>query len=86
MIQIDWDKAPKWANYHAFDEDRQGFWYGVKPKLLRGIGIWGLVSGIAQKSDLSPTFKNYQKSLTRRPGYSEKPNTHSTNRSEKPNS
>ena len=32
MPQIDWSKAPEWANYHAFDKDGVGFWYENLPQ------------------------------------------------------
>ncbi len=33
--EIDWSNAPKWANYHAFDEDGDGFWFKEKPKSIK---------------------------------------------------
>jgi hypothetical protein len=28
---IDWNNAPEWAKYHAFDKSKRGFWYEYVP-------------------------------------------------------
>ena len=25
---VSWDKAPHWADYHAYDKNGKGFWFG----------------------------------------------------------
>ncbi len=34
MIKIDWNDAPDWARYFAFDEDGQCGWYENEPRSL----------------------------------------------------
>jgi len=28
LYKVDWDKAPHWAEYHAFDKNGSGWWFG----------------------------------------------------------
>lgn len=30
-FEVDWESAPEWAIYHAFDADGTGYWYPKKP-------------------------------------------------------
>lgn len=39
---IDWSKAPEWANYHAFDADYEGAWFEKVPVQRRHFWeAWG---------------------------------------------
>ena len=28
FYKVNWDKAPHWAEYHAYDKNGKGFWFG----------------------------------------------------------
>jgi hypothetical protein len=28
FYKVNWDKAPHWAEYHAYDESGEGYWFG----------------------------------------------------------
>ena len=32
--QVDWSKAPDWADVHCFDRDRRGYWYGHRYNVM----------------------------------------------------
>jgi hypothetical protein len=81
MIEINWSKAPDWAQWWAMEKDNLCYFYQFEPKILGNDDGW-----TAQKTDwqLDTNWENYnlsgidwRESLTRRPGHSEKPNTHS---------
>jgi hypothetical protein len=71
MLQIDWSKAPKWANYWAMDANGICFFFQFEPKILKKYDGW-----TAQKTDweLDTNSQSYnlsgidwRNSLTRRP-------------------
>ena len=71
MIQIDWDKAPEWANWWAMEKDNLCYFYQFEPKILGNDDGW-----TAQKTDwqLDTNSQSYnlseidwRNSLTRRP-------------------
>jgi len=87
MIEINWDKIPKEYNWVAVHRNGELTAFDVEPKPLRY--FWEAPNGNLR--DLYIEVYNlsgidWRETLTLRPGYSEKPNTHSGNRSEKPNS
>lgn len=40
MIKVDWNSAPEWAKYIAYDVDGRGFWYETKPELCSTKEYW----------------------------------------------
>jgi len=38
--EVDWSKAPRWANYWAMDDDGAAFWYEKKPTCVYKDGAW----------------------------------------------
>jgi len=89
MTQINWDKAPDWAKWWAMDVNGKCYFYEHKPYIDLGYNWWNCF-GNSWLDVYSETYKisgiDWRQTLTRRPAYSEKPNSHSGNRSEKPNS
>ena len=60
--QIDWSKAPEWANYHAFNDDGQGYWFEKQP--ISRSTFWSTNNRLLE----SPyKILSWKKSLTRRP-------------------
>jgi len=59
--QPDWNNAPEWAYYHAFDEDGEEYWYENKPIDLvlswetRG-GEWDIVKELTPRKDWRDTL------------------------------
>ena len=91
MIQINWDAIPEVYNWAAADAEGQLWAYQNEPRYSEAHGQWytppphiKLLPLLLREIDL--TGIDWRQTLTRRPAHSEKPNTHSGNCSEKPNS
>jgi hypothetical protein len=65
-MEIDWKRAPRWANYHTCDEDGCGYWYETKP-YTRG-GFWCAQGDIEWKQSeyTLPVGVDWRESLTKR--------------------
>jgi hypothetical protein len=66
---IDWSTAPRWANYHAFDNDGKGWWYASKPvRILVGWDVDRASDISCSPSGLwSTTHDQWRDSLVKRP-------------------
>lgn len=66
-IDVDWNEAPEWANYHAVDADGEAWWYENEPRLL--MSCWSEVwcGEIAKKGITNLEGINWQQTLTKRP-------------------
>ena len=42
--QVDWSNAPDWADVHAWDEDRKGFWHGIEMRKTEWCNFRSLLS------------------------------------------
>lgn len=51
MTEIDWSKAPGWADYHATNRDAESYWYRSRPIWDTIAGAWRAVSGVYYRSD-----------------------------------
>jgi len=58
--QVDWEKAPDWANVHCFDEIGKGRWYGVLHNMGRE-GTWNQVD--FKSNHTLPSGLDWKKSL-----------------------
>jgi len=65
---IDWTKAPLNANYHAFDANGEGFWYGRKP--VRNVAVWWREPGslVEQSGYTLPASTDWKTTLVKREG------------------
>lgn len=59
--QVDWSKAPEWADVHCWDKDGMGYWYGAKQ------GGNGWCNEYASSEFTLPAGLDWKKSKTRRP-------------------
>lgn len=64
-VNVDWTTAPDWANYHAFDQDGEGWWYASKPE--RGNNFWWKADVQAENKNTLPDGADWEQSLTQRP-------------------
>lgn len=59
--QVDWSKAPEWADSHSYDSDGIGWWFGSEMLLNAWRGDW-------DKSNLIlPSGLDWKQSKRRRP-------------------
>lgn len=69
--EIDWDKGPDWAMYHAYDLSGRGFWSSHKPASHIHSGEWVVLNpnGLSERSPyVKPIpFTEWDKSLVMRP-------------------
>jgi hypothetical protein len=67
MMEIDWTKAPSWAQYHTCDEDGAGYWYETQP-YTRSTGFWCAQRDALWKQSeyTKPEGVDWQQSLTKR--------------------
>ena len=61
-MQIDWSKAPDWAQFVAMDSRGLWYWYEKEPR--RGKKIWVEDDGMIQSAGESEYWQN---TLQRRP-------------------
>lgn len=69
-MNIDWSKAPEWANYHAIDKNGVSYWYEERPGLKLNVDKWVCGEGnCAWRDNYSEVPKGFewQFSLTKRP-------------------
>lgn len=62
-IEVDWSKAPEWANYHATDKNGYKWWASHIPKKKEN--GWELAHGVMM-TDLTNTH-DWELSLRKRP-------------------
>ena len=71
MIQIDWSKAPKWANWWAMDANGVCFFYERQPFVDNEYNWWNPCFGDMECLINSETYNlseiDWRNSLTRRP-------------------
>lgn len=70
-MEIDWSKAPEWADWHAIDEDGKGFWFEIKPSIDRVINCWDNKGGGSYDpsgtQNIGGVFSEWKQSLQKRP-------------------
>jgi len=64
-MAIDWNRAPAWAQYHAFDSDGRGTFHASKPKIMQW--FWGSDSQALPSIFTLPTGINWTQTLVERP-------------------
>lgn len=66
---INWESAPNWANWHAFDGDGAGWWYASKPVwILNGWNVDRAGNVLCKPSNLqTATPGKWRESLVKRP-------------------
>jgi len=65
---IDWNRAPAWAQYHAFDSDGVGGWHQSKPFInVRTPYFWSSPNWKWPSGYILPAGADWQKSLVERP-------------------
>lgn len=64
-MKIDWNNAPEWAQYHAFDSDGRGAWLQNEPE--EGAMFW-IARGAKWPSGYQkPKTISWKNSLVKRP-------------------
>ena len=80
MSNVDWSKAPDWAQYWAMDLDGDSFWYESAPELDVADGVWSTIKqesfGSEIRNVFAPAFgvdkKDWKESLSGRWQYRKK--------------
>ncbi len=65
--QIDWSKAPEWAQYHAYDSDGRGGFHEHKPTINQWQTWWQSVGTNWPSVFVLPTGADWRQSLVERP-------------------
>lgn len=65
---VNWDDAPIWANWHAVDEDGEGWWYELEPAVQKNEWlVEGITFGEGKRSVFTGFNPNWKESLRERP-------------------
>lgn len=66
-MQVDWSKAPEWANWHAFDSNGHGYWYPSKPEMSSTCMVNTHKTIGAKRSGYENNLVHWTGSLAKRP-------------------
>lgn len=63
-LQIDWSKAPEWAQWAAADQSGETCYYEFEPECTSNTSMWMRTNGSFEHVLV---YENWRKTLTKRP-------------------